>query len=122
MSLSYLHLFGRVLLIKVRQIGPFFSSWENHKTFGSQKCYTLFHTENEEKSQKISTCICIHTCILTPFKPLLNHKTILYPLLEMRIHGSTSFIGTEIEMLYNFMFSFSWVKSHYIKWCCKAQL
>ena len=39
----------------------FFSSWENGDFFWGQKCCTLFHTQNEEKSKKISTCICIHT-------------------------------------------------------------
>ena len=39
----------------------FLSSWENGDFFWGQNCCTLFHTQNEEKSQKISTCIRIHT-------------------------------------------------------------
>ena len=39
----------------------FLSSCENGKFFLGQTCCTLFHTQNEEKSQKISTCIRIHT-------------------------------------------------------------
>ena len=39
----------------------FFSSWENGDFFWGQKCCILFPTQNEEKSKKISTCICIHT-------------------------------------------------------------
>ena len=39
----------------------FCSSWENGDFFGGQKCCTLFHTQNDVKSKKISTCIRIHT-------------------------------------------------------------
>ena len=39
----------------------FLGSWENGKFFWGQTCCTLLHTQNEEKSQKISTCIRIHT-------------------------------------------------------------
>ena len=39
----------------------FYFSWENGEFFWGQTCCTLFHTKNEEKSQKISTCIRIHT-------------------------------------------------------------
>ena len=39
----------------------FLSSWENGEFFWGQTCCTLFHTQNEEKSQKISTRIRIHT-------------------------------------------------------------
>ena len=39
----------------------FLSSWENGDFFWGQTCCTLFHTQNEEKSQKISTRIRIHT-------------------------------------------------------------
>ena len=39
----------------------FYSSWENGDFFWCQTCCTLFHTQNEEKSQKIGTCIRIHT-------------------------------------------------------------
>ena len=38
----------------------FLGSWENGKFFWGQTCCTLLHTQNEEKSQKISTCIRIH--------------------------------------------------------------
>ena len=41
----------------------FYFSWENGEFFWGQTCCTLFHTKNEEKSQKISTCIRIHTRI-----------------------------------------------------------
>ena len=41
----------------------FLGSWENGKFFWGQTCCTLLHTQNEEKSQKISTCIRIHTCV-----------------------------------------------------------
>ena len=34
----------------------FYSSWENGDFFWCQTCCTLFHTQNEEKSQKIGTC------------------------------------------------------------------
>ena len=43
----------------------FFSSWENGDFFWGQNCCTLIHTQNEEKSQKISTCIRIHTRLYT---------------------------------------------------------
>ena len=39
----------------------FLGSWENGEFFWDQTCCTLFHTQNEEKSQKISTRIRIHT-------------------------------------------------------------
>ena len=39
----------------------FCSSWENGEFLEAQKCCILFHTQYEEKSKKISTCICIHT-------------------------------------------------------------
>ena len=39
----------------------FCSSWENGDFLEGQKCCILFHTQNEEKSKKISTCIHIHT-------------------------------------------------------------
>ena len=39
----------------------FYFSLENGEFFWGQTCCTLFHTKNEEKSQKISTCIRIHT-------------------------------------------------------------
>ena len=35
----------------------FLSSWKNGEFFWGQTCFTLFHTQNEEKSQKISTRI-----------------------------------------------------------------
>ena len=39
----------------------FYFSCEDGEFFWGQTCCTLFHTKNEEKSQKISTCIRIHT-------------------------------------------------------------
>ena len=39
----------------------FCSSWENGDFLEGQKCCILFHTQNEEKSKKISTCIRIHS-------------------------------------------------------------
>ena len=41
----------------------FCSSWENGDFLEGQKCCILFHTQNEEKSKKISTCIRIHTLV-----------------------------------------------------------
>ena len=41
----------------------FYFSCEDGEFFGGQTCCTLFHTRNEGKSQKISTCIRIHTFV-----------------------------------------------------------
>ena len=41
----------------------FYFSWENGDISFSRKSCNLFHTKNEEKSQKISTLVRISTCV-----------------------------------------------------------
>ena len=41
----------------------YFSSWENGE-FGDQKCYILFHTQNNEKVKKKLACVYSYTHVL----------------------------------------------------------
>jgi len=45
----------------------FVFSWQDGDFFWGKKCCTLFHTENEELSKKIGTCICIHTLVIRKY-------------------------------------------------------
>ena len=78
--------------MKVGQIGPTLLAPEKTVNFfWGQTCCTLFHTKNEEKSQKISTCIrlCAYTHAYTSAGTLqLNNFRIIRCLISfIRLAG-----------------------------------